>query len=132
MEIQSLKLTLVLITIISSLISGIIGVVISIIYHRMSENRRSKIDTLKQFVGYRNDLKGEKFTKALNEIFIVFQDSGDVLDKLNKFHEIIVSRQTSLANDKFVDLFKAMCKDLSIDPSKYGESLLIKAFNVKE
>lgn len=79
----------VLIIIISSLISGIIGVVISIIYHRKAEKRQAKINTLKQFVGYRYNLEGEHSTKALNEIFVVFQDSQLVLEKLNEFHEII-------------------------------------------
>lgn len=122
----------VLITIISSLISGVIGVVISIFYHKKVEKRQAKINTLKQFVGYRYDLKGEHFTKALNEIFVVFQDSKPVLDKLNEFHEIIVSGRKEVANDKLVLLFKEMCKNLDIDPNKYSESLFLKAFNVKE
>ena len=132
METESIKFAWVLITIISSLISGIVGVVISIIYHKRAEKRQAKNNTLKQFVGYRYDLKGEHFTKALNEIFIVFQDSKSVLEKLNEFHEIIVSGQKTLANDKLIALFKEMCKNLDIDSSKYSESLFLKAFNVKE
>lgn len=132
METETTTFTWVLITIISSLISGILGVVISIIYHKRAEKRQAKISTLKQFVGYRYDLKGEHFTKALNEIFVVFQDSQSVLEKLNEFHEIIISGQKEIANDKLVLLFKEMCKDLDIDPSKYSESLFLKAFNVKE
>ncbi len=126
METESIKFAWVLITIISSLISGIVGVIISIIYHRRAEKRKIKINTLKQFVGYRYDLKGEHFTKALNEIFIVFQDSESVLSKLNEFHEVIVSSQRELADDKLIILFKEMCKDLSIDPNKYSESLFFK------
>jgi len=122
----------ILITIISSLISGILGVIISIIYHRKTERVRAKIETLKGFCGYRYNLKGDDFTKILNEIFIVFQDSKDVLEKLNQFHEIIVSQQTELANDKLISLFKAMCRDLKINPDKYSESFFLKAFNVKE
>jgi len=132
METETITLVWVLITIISSLISGIIGVIISILYHKRAEKRQTKINTLKQFVGYRYDLKGEHFTKALNEIFVVFQDSQPVLEKLNEFHEIIVSGQKNIANNKLILLFKEMCKDLDIDPSKYSESLFLKAFNVKE
>ncbi len=122
----------ILITIISSLISGILGIIISIVYHRKAEKVRAKIETLKSFCGYRYDLKGDDFTKTLNEIFIVFQDSKDVLEKLNQFHEVIISRQTELANDKLMSLFKAMCRNLKIDPDKYSESLFLKAFNIKE
>lgn len=108
------------------------GAVVSIFYHKKAEKRQTKINTLKQFVGYRYDPKGEHFTKALNEIFVVFQDSKPVLDKLNEFHEIIVSGQKEIANDKLILLFKEMCKNLDIDPSKYSESFFLKAFNVKE
>lgn len=132
MEQEIISTMWVLITVISSLISGIAGVIISIIYHRKNEKRRAKIETLKNFVGYRYYLKGENFTKTLNEIFIVFQDSKDVLEKLNQFHEIIVSRQGNLANDKLISLFKAMCRNLKINPNKYSESFFLKAFNVKE
>lgn len=132
METESMKFVWILITIISSLVSGIAGVVISIIYHKRAEKRQAKINTLKQFVGYRYDLRGEHFTKALNEIFIVFQDSQSVLKKLNEFHKIIVLGQKEIANDKLILLFTEMCKDLDIDPSKYSESLFFKAFNVKE
>ena len=129
---ETIKFTWILITVISSLISGIIGVIISIAYHKKSERRKDKLETLKSFVGYRYHLKGKGFTKALNEIFIVFQDSKDVLDKLNKFYEVVVSKRTSLANDKLAELFKAMCKNINIDPSKYNESFFLKAFNIKE
>jgi NADH:ubiquinone oxidoreductase subunit 5 (subunit L)/multisubunit Na+/H+ antiporter MnhA subunit len=132
MEQEAMTTIWILITITSSLISGIVGVIISIIYYRKNEKRRAKIETLKNFVGYRYHLKGDNFTKTLNEIFIVFQDSKDVLEKLNQFHEVIVSRQTDLANDKLISLFKAMCRDLKINPNKYSESFFIKAFNVKE
>ena len=37
-----------------------------------------------------------------------------------------------LANDKLISLFKAMCRDLKINPNKYSESFFLKAFNVKE
>lgn len=120
------------ITIISSLISGVIGVIISIIYYRKHEKYQIKINTLKSFVAYRYDVKGEKFTIALNEIFIVFQDSKKVLESLNKFHEITVSRQERLADDYLIRLFKAMCEDLKINPNKYSESFFMRPFNTKK
>ena len=132
METESIEFAWVLITIISSLISGIAGVAISIIYHKRSEQRQSKINTLKQFVGYRYDIQGEHFTKALNEIFIVFEDSKPVLEKLNDFHEIVVSEQKALANNKLIALFKEMCENLNINPNKYSESLFLRVFNRKK
>lgn len=118
--------------ILSSLISGVVGVIISIVYYRKNEKRRAKLETLKNFVGYRYHLKGNDFTKTLNEIFVVFQDSRGVLEKLNQFHEIIISRQSGLADDRLISLFKEMCKDLKIDSGKYSESFFLKPFNVRE
>ncbi len=131
MEQESIKFAWVLITIISSLLSGVLGVAISIVYHRREEKRQQKLNTLKDFVGYRYDPKCESFTKALNEIFLVFQDSKEVIEKLTNLHEIVVSKQTGLVDDKLIALFKEMCKNLNIDTNKYSESLFFKAFNVK-
>jgi len=113
------------------LISGILAAIISIFYYGRAEKIKAKIETLKNFCGYRYDLRGDNFTKTLNEIFIVFQNSKDVLEKLNQFHEVIISHQAELANDRLILLFKAMCNDLKINPNKYSESFFLKAFNVK-
>lgn len=134
MSTEAIKFTWVLITIISSLISGIIGVIISIIYHRKYEKYRSKIDTLKNLVGYRFDLESDEFSKALNEIFVVFYDSKEVLIKLKNLYESIttIPKQESLINDKFLELFREMCRDINIDPNKYiNESFFLKVFNNK-
>jgi len=123
--------TEILTIIISSLLSGIIGVAVSIFYHRKYENRKIKIDTLKNLAAYRYNLRGEEFTKTLNEIFIVFQDSGEVLDALKKFYEILVTGQSPLANNQLIKLFRAMCKNLKIK-TKYEDSIFLQVFNLKE
>ncbi|MDD5574367.1 MAG: hypothetical protein PHH75_04235, partial [Candidatus Omnitrophica bacterium] len=53
------------IPIISSLISGIWAAIISIFYYRRAEKIKAKIETLKNFCGYRYDLRGGNFTKRL-------------------------------------------------------------------
>lgn len=90
-----------------------------------------KIDTLKNFVGYRYDIRGDEFTKTLNEIFIVFQDSDNVLQALKNFHETIISKQTTLANSRLLELFKLMCNNLNIETNKYSDSTFLEAFNVR-
>lgn len=92
-----------------------------------------KLKTLKDFAGYRYDLRGENFTRALNEIFIVFSDSTKVKEALKKFHEKIVSpmRSDILGNQYFVELFKSMCEDLNIKTSDFTDTFLLTPFNVK-
>jgi len=118
--------------IISSLISGFIGVVVSIIYHKRAEKRQIKLDTLKRFVGYRYDLKSDDFSRAINEIFVVFKDSKSVLSKTKDFHDSASLGQSVLANDKLNEIFKAMCKDLNIDINKDYDDLFLRVFNNKE
>jgi len=117
--------------IISSLISGIVGVIISTIYYRKHERYQMKLKTLKDFAAYRWDLKGPNFTRALNEIFIVFQDSEKVKSALMQFHRTITSKNIELANDDLIRLFKSMCEDLKINPDKFSESFFLKPFNVR-
>jgi len=119
-----------LITIASSLVSGILGVVISTIYYRRYEKRKTKIDTLTRFVGNRYDLKGAEFSRALNEVFVVFQDSRDVMSALSRFHEKTVASQNS--EDDLVRLFKAMCNDVGVKYDQFNDSFFLRPFNVKQ
>ena len=118
---------------ISGFVSGLLGVGISTWYHQRSETRRTKLQVLQQLLGNRNDVKGEKFTEALNQIFPIFSDSKDVLLALKAFHEITINpaRTTELANQKLLDLFKAMCEHLNVDPGPLTDNFLLQAFNIK-
>src|SRR2546423_99109 len=53
---------LILVTLVSSLVSGIIGVITSLLYTRYYEKRKMKLDTLKRFAANRYDLKGDEFS----------------------------------------------------------------------
>ncbi len=118
---------------IAALLSGLLGVGISTWYHQRNEIRRTKLQVLQQLLGNRNDLKGQAFTEALNEVFVVFYDSRDVLIALKEFYEIIVSGQRAgeLANQKLLDLFKAMCKHLRINTEPLTDNFFLQAFNVR-
>ncbi len=123
-----------LIVIIAAIISGLLGVVISLRYYRRQEKYLRKLKTLKDFAGYRYDLRGENFTRAMNEIFIVFSDSTKVKQALKKFYENTVSpmRSSALADQYLVELFKSMCEDLNIKTTDFTDSFFLIAFNVKK
>lgn len=118
---------------ISALLSGLIGVVISIWYHQRNEIRRAKLRVLQQLLGNRHDIRGQLFTEALNQVFVIFYDSQDVLSALKAFHEVIMGAQktTDLANQKLLDLFKAMCKHLNIKPEPLTDNFFLQPFNIK-
>lgn len=118
---------------ISSAFSGLLGVGISEIYHNKNEKRRCKVALLEELLGNRYDLRGDKFTKALNTVFIVFYDSQEVVIALKEFHETLLlgGKTTELANQKLLDLFKAMCKNVSINPAPLTDNFFLQAFNIK-
>jgi hypothetical protein len=118
---------------IASTFSGLIGVGISELYHNKNEKRRYKVALIEELMGNRYDLQGSKFTEALNKVFIVFYDSPEVVKALKDFHEIILSngKTTELANQKLLDLFKAMCKNVSINPAPLTDNYFLQAYNIK-
>jgi hypothetical protein len=118
-----------------SLVSGLVGALITMWMVSRREQRRFKTDTLKRFVANRNDLQGDEFSRALNEIFIVFNDVPEVMKHLGDFHAEIVSgkaRQNSaVANDYLVKLFKAMCDHTKIKIDHFNDSYFLTPFNTK-
>ena len=119
---------------ISSLFSGLIGIGISNWYHKRSAKRKQKYDLLEQLMGNRFDLKGDKFSEGLNKIFIVFNDSKDVLIALKNFHESVSSqhREPTIVDQRLLELFKSMCVDLDIDLSILTDSFYLTAFNTRK
>ena len=123
-----------IIVIIASIISGFLGVAISILYYRKHEKYLMKLKTLKDFAGYRYDIKGEDFTRSLNEIFIAFSDSQKVTQALKKFHENTMQpiRSSDLDNQYLTELFKNMCDDINIRTSDFTDTFFLTPFNVKK
>lgn len=118
---------------ISSLISGLLGVGITTYYQRRSEDRRVKLQVLQQLLGNRHDLRGDKFTEALNLIPVTFSGCHDILAALKAFYEVVTSnsKSTGLRNQKLLDLFKSMCKHLNVDMELLTYDYLLSAFNIK-
>ncbi len=119
----------ILIIIVSSLFSGVIGVVISTVYYRRFERHKIRVDTLTRFVRNRYDAKGDEFSRALNEIFVVFQSSRGVMSALSRYHEKVVARQDS--NDDLIRLFKAMCDDVGVKYDQFNDSFFLTPFNTR-
>jgi hypothetical protein len=118
--------------ILSSLLSGLIGVLVSTFFYHRYERRKIKFDTAKRLFGYRYSLKGDGFSNAMNEVFIVFADAPKVIKAMEDLYNTLQSPNKSLAEDKLITFLKEICKDLNIDYSTVNESFFIKTFNVKD
>lgn len=122
-----------IIILISSIVSGLLGILVTIWYYQRNEIRKTKIKVLLQFIGNRYNLRGDLFTEALNQVFIAFNDSKDVLTAMKAFHEIVITSQKTneLANMKMLDLIKAMCNNLKISIDPLTDDFFLVVFNPK-
>jgi hypothetical protein len=116
-----------------ALLSGIIGVGISILYHKKADKKRNKLLLLEKLLGNRNNITGKEFSVALNSIIVLFYDSKPVIKALKAFHENTLnpSTGTDISNQKLLDLFKAMCEDLDIDHKPLTDNFFLQPFNLK-
>ena len=114
--------------------SGLLGIVISTIYYFRHEKYLMKLKTLKEFASNRFDIKGDPFSRALNEISVVFNQSKEVKDALLAFHNNAsgVTIHSRLANDLLVKLNRAMCKDLGINIDDLTDEFFLTPFNTKK
>ena len=117
--------------IISSVIgSGLLSVIISILYYRKHEKYLMKLNTLKDFAGYRFDIDQPPFFKAVNEITIVFSDSKEVKDAVRVLHDDVQhSKSSTIRTDLLVRLYKAMCKDLNIKTEDFTDQFFLRPFS---
>jgi len=122
-------MTGIIVTVVSPLLSGLVGMIISTVYYRRYEKRRTKIDTFKRFFANRYDLRGDEFSRAINEIFVIFHDSEEVLSSLRAYHQRVTNRQDS--EGELLRLHKAMCNDVKIRFDKFNDSFFLRPFNTR-
>ncbi len=120
----------ILITIISSLLSGLLGIFISSQFYLNLEKRKLKTDTVRRLLGYRYHLTGEGFTRALNEAFIIFADNKKVVKAIEELHVTAITPGKPDIDNKLISLFKAVCKDVKCLPRNINDTYFLKVFNV--
>lgn len=117
------------ITIISSLLSGIIATLITVNYYKKQEKRQRKLDLLSNVLRNMNALVppiDEELKKTLggylNEAYIVFNDNIEVLRLLDEM-------KAGVTETKLVTTVKSMCKVLKIDYSNINDEFITKPFH---
>ena len=126
---NKMDMATIIVIVVSSLLSGVVGVIISTVYYCRYEKRRTKIDSFKRFFANRYDLKGDEFSRAINEIFVIFNDSEEVLSALRAYHQRVTDGQNS--EDELLKLHKAMCKAANINFDKFNDSFFLRPFNTR-
>jgi len=121
----------ILVTVISSLISGVVSVFISAWYFYKLERHKLKLDLARRLLGNRFSISGDPFSCAVNEVIAVFADSSDVLSKLRGLYEALQAHEKPSAETALIDFLKAVCKDSGLTQETLNDSYLIKTFNAK-
>lgn len=124
--------TLIFITIFSSLLSGILGSILSLIYINRMETRKLKIDLTKQLLGNRFSIKGEQFSNAMNQVIAIFHDEPTVLKRLEELHSCLKDPMKRNVNDAFIDFLQECCIASKIYNHELERSLYIETFNARD
>jgi hypothetical protein len=121
------------VTVASSLVSGLIGVLVSTYYYRRYERRKVKFNTLRRLAGARyclspgaSDSSKKEFFEALNEVFVVFHDDEDVLAVLEVFHKEL--NIPGRLFDNIVKLFRAINRNLGIEYKTLTDDFMLRPF----
>ncbi len=117
------------VTVVSSLVSGLIGVLVSTLAYRRLERRRVRVDTVRKLLANRFNMKSVAVLQALNEAIVVFHDCPDVVRQLKAFHHVVVTRPgEEAANDAFVSLLKVLCRRSAITLEGVNDGYLLRPF----
>ena len=123
-----------MITLVSSLLSGLIGVLISYWFYARLEKRKMKTETARKLFANRHDMHGTGFHEAMNEIMIAFSDCQNVIDLIENLFKTVETprhaRSEKAADEALIKLMKAICKDIGIEYKTLPDSYYLKFFSM--
>lgn len=121
----------IVVTIISSLISGLVGVVVSTCYFYRLERHKLKLDLARRLLGNRFSISGDAFSCAMNEVIAVFADSPEVLREMSRLYEALQSHGKPNAEITLIDFLKTVCKASGLTQATLNDAYLLKTFNAR-
>ncbi len=75
----------IVLTVGSSLLSGLIAVGVSACFFARMERRKLKVDTARRLLGSRFNIEELEFQQAMNEVTVVFADEKKVTEAMDEF-----------------------------------------------
>ena len=133
-----------MITLLSSLFSGILATCITLvatnILRRREEKKNFKMKIFKDVIAYRTDITNTLIStgnlqKALNQVFIAYNDCPEVLESFEVFRKSVMYRgESDKENEKIIDnlvvLLKAMAKANEVN-NRFSNDYFIKKLVLK-
>lgn len=113
-----------------AVVSGLIGVAVSTYFYWGYESRKEKKEAARALLANRYDLKGEDFSRALNQASVVFHDDEEVLKCLTQLHDEV--RDGHAKDGTLISLFRAACAAAHINVTGVTDEFLLHPFNTKQ
>lgn len=124
----------IVLTLLSSAVSGILGVFISSAFYSKMEKKRIKLETARKLFGSKHDITGKEFQEAINELIVVFSDNRQVICSVQRLFEVLESprelRASGAADEALIQLMKAVCKSVGIKYKNLPDSYYLKFLGV--
>jgi hypothetical protein len=112
----------------AGLFSGLIATTATLYFQARSAAKQRKLDCLRRIAAYRAMPPKQAWLEAMNEVFVTFNDSSDVIGKLAIFERDIRARGGH-RNELLVDLIKAMMNDLGLNRENIDDEFLLRPFS---
>lgn len=120
----------------SGCLGGLLVLMVDNQFEVAREVQRAKLEVIRKVAGGRAAIVASApfpqamptFLEGLNETMVVFSDSKEVVTALVRFKEVASSSDKSAGEDRLTDLFKAMLRDVGIDPASFNDSLFLTPF----
>ena len=123
----------ILLTVISSLLSGLVGVAVSSWFYARLEKRKVKMETARKMFSSRYDISSREFLESLNEIMIIFSYSQEVIEVVEELLAVAstpqAARAMGAADESLIKLMKVVCQNIGIK-QRLPDAYYLKYFSV--
>ena len=127
-----MSLEAILVALISSLLSGLIGVGVSGWFFYRLERHKLKLDLARRLLGYRFSISGIEFSCAMNEAIAVFADAPAVLQKMERLYETLQTPGKPNADEALIDFLKEVCRSSGLTQATLNDGYFLKTFNARD
>ncbi len=111
--------------------SGLIAALFTCLLQRKFKKYDIKYNVISDFFEYRYDLRGDRFSQALNKVYLVFSKDEKVIKAVDEFCNARNNKENNFtSNNKLYQIYFYMCKNINLKPVD-EKRFCDKVFNIK-
>lgn len=117
--------------VISSLLSGILGVIISAFYYSKKEKKNIQVNLVTELFGNRNKLTSDIFNNALNKVPVVFCESSVIIEEYIKLHDYLLKehKPKDINNQLFLFL-NLLVKHTKLSKNGFSDEIILRVYGI--